>query len=309
MRVGLFIPTVKATEWAREVLGGLSPAELPVGGKRLVEYNIEYCENNGFEMAEVLDWTYSAKVESRFADLTYFKLPVFYCRGTGPLPEGLDDLVNQPTPLTQSIGEGTSVLWGIGIATGAAPDEGVLEEVTPEGCAHTPAGMYRWRDGKWYRVANQTFTIESVADWHAANMRVLNSPDSYNLPGYSAEKGVYLGRNVVMEHGTEAKAPVILQDDVWCARNVRLEGNVVIGKRSFVSEGASLLRTVVCNDTYIGTGLEFEDKIVLGQRIIDAKSGTWTDVEDPGMTRTLKEGRGVFARLWDFLRGNSRGRA
>ena len=83
--------------------------------------------------------------------------------------------------------------------------------------------------------------------------------DSFTLPGYSAEGGVYLGSNVVMEHGMEVKKPVLLQDNVWCSRNVRLNGLCIIGKGAFIDEGTHLQRTVVCDNTYIGEGLELVD--------------------------------------------------
>ena len=55
--------------------------------------------------------------------------------------------------------------------------------------------------------------------------------------------------------------PVLLQDNTWLARNVRLDGEVIIDSGSYVSEGARLHRTVVCRDTFIGAGLDLDGKV------------------------------------------------
>ena len=111
-----------------------------------------------------------------------------------------------------------------------------------------------------------------------------------------------------MEHGTEVKPPVLLQDNTWLARNVHLEGDVIVDSGSYISEGAKLSRTVVCRNTYIGEALDFSGKIVAGRRVIDAETGTWVDLEEPGLARNIPVGLGWLRSVWHFLRGRSVGR-
>lgn len=111
-----------------------------------------------------------------------------------------------------------------------------------------------------------------------------------------------------MEYGTEVKPPVLLNDNVWLARNVQLCGDVVIDSGSYISEGAMLKRTVICRDTYVGEGLDLEGKIVVGRRVIDAETGSWIDLEEPGLARRIPHGLGWTRTLWRFLRGRSFGR-
>ena len=49
-------------------------------------------------------------------------------------------------------------------------------------------------------------------------------------------------------------------------------------------------------------------KIVAGRRIIDAETGAWVDVEDPGLARRIPTGLGWLRSLWHFVRGHSFGR-
>lgn len=269
----IFVPSIEETNWIREILPNTSPAELPIAGKHYIDYALELAEKRGYEMAEVLDWNYSERLAKTFTDLTRFSIPVFYQQGSGEMPKSIEDLARQSSPLTQNLDQGTTtVVWGLRLAD---------------------------------------FVIRNVSDWHQINMDILDDRalnTHFTLPGYSAEGGVYLGRNVIMEHGVEVKKPVILQDDAWCARNVRLDGLCIIGKGAFIGEGAHLERTVVGDDTYIGSGLELEDKIVIGRRIIDAKTGVWADVDDPGMASQIGNNVGLFGKILDFIRGKARRR-
>lgn len=268
----IFVPSIEETNWVRDILPDLSPAELPIAGKHYIDYALEYAEKRGYEMAEVLDWHYSERLAKTFTDLTRFSIPIFYQRGTGEMPKSIEDLSRQSSPLTQSLDNQITVVWGLRLAD---------------------------------------FVIRNVSDWHKINMDILDDRalnTHFTLPGYSAEGGVYLGRNVIMEHGFEAKKPVLLQDNAWCARNVRLDGLCIIGKGAFIGEGARLERTVVGDDTYIGTGLELEDKIVIGHRIIDAKTGVWTDVDEPGLASEIGNNIGILGKILNFLRGKARRR-
>ena len=261
----------------------------------------------GVMFTEVLDWRFSERLADDFADMTRTGFPVFYMKGEGELPKGLNDLDGYSSPLTGNITDGLVVVWGLVLSMHMAEDVS-LEPITEQECAETPAGVYRREGGRWMRILPRGMVIRNVKAWHALNFVVLQNPDKFTLPGYSSERDVRLGRNVVMEYGTTVKPPVLLQDNTWFARNVRLDGEVVVNSGSYVSEGARLHRTVVCRDTYIGEGLDFDGKIVTGRRVIDAETGTWVDLEEPGLARQIPVGLGWVRSLWHFFRGRSFGR-
>ena len=256
---------------------------------------------------EVLDWRFSEQLADHFADLTRTGCPVFYVKGEGPIPKGLKDIEGYSSPLTNDISDGLVVVWGVAISTHLAKDV-KLEPLSDADCADTPAGLYRREGGRWMRIVPHGIVVRNIRAWHALNFIVLRQPDTFTLPGYSTERDVHIGRNVVIEHGTEVKPPVLLQDNTWFARNVRIDGEVIVDSGSYVSEGARLCRTVVCRDTYIGAGLDFEGKIVAGRRVVDAATGTWVDLEEPGLARHIPTGLGWFRSLWHFIRGRSFGR-
>ena len=158
-------------------------------------------------------------------------------------------------------------------------------------------------------VRPKGLAAKDVRSWRRINLAVLENPDAFTLPGYTAERDVHIGRNVVLERGTQVGRPVLLNDDVWCARNVRIDRDVIIGRGAFVGEGAHLLRTIVCDETYIGTGLEIVDKIVVGSRIIDAEAGSWIDLDEKGVVHGINpHGTGWMRKIVNFLYGRSRGK-
>ncbi len=310
----LFVPSVGATEWAREVLPLISPAELPVAGRRIVDYALEAACRHDVMFSEILDWSFSKKLADDFSELTSSKLPVFYEKGPGSIPRGISEIEGIPTTLTRDIADGLVVVWGLCMPDGE-PGKFELEPLSDAELADTPSGVYLRKEGRWMHVVQSVMVIDGVKAWHEINLKILNCPDEFTLPGYSAEEGVHLGRNVVMEHGTDVKKPALLQNGAWCARNVVLGGDVVIGSNAFVGEGTTLRRTVVCDDTFVGEGLDLDGKIVYGNRIIDAESGVWTDVEDEGVASRngdVSDGVGILRRMWlglcHFLYGASRGR-
>ena len=287
----------------------LSPIALPIAGRRFIDYALESAQRFGFARSGVLDWHYSESLAAACRDQTSNRgIPCSYQKGEGPVPRGLNDLDGTPGPFTNPVSDGLMVVWGICL-TSHRPDELTFEPLSAEACAETPVGLYCRRDGRWMRVRPHGLCVRDVRSWYRMNCAVLENAWVFTLPGYSAEKDVHIGRNVVMERGTKVKPPVILQDDTWCARNVVFDGDVVVGQRTFVGEGAHLSRAIVGDDTYVGVGLELVDKIVVGHRIIDIETGSWTDVEEPGLAGSIGGfGLGWLRKLWTFLKGTSRGR-
>ena len=304
----LIVPSASETEWLHELLPELSPIALPIAGRRFFDYALESAQRFGFVRVGVLDWHYSEDIAAGISDVSNRGIPCIYQRGTGPVPHGLDELEKIPSPFTNPVRDGLTVVWGICL-TSHRLETVSYEPISAEECAETPVGIYCRRDGQWLRIRPHGLAVRDIKSWYRLNSAVLENSWLFTLPGYSAEKDVHLGRNVVIEHGTNVKPPIILQDDTWCARNVHLDGDVVVGQRSFIGEGAHLSRTIVGDDTYVGIGLELVDKIVVGHRIIDVHTGTWTDVEEPGLAGTIGGvGLGWLRKLWSFLTGTSRGR-
>ena len=309
MRNLLLMPSVVQSEWLHDLLPWQSPTELPVAGRRFLDYALESAQKFGFGVFGILDWHFSDRLFADCNNLAARGLPVIYQPGKGALPRGLNDLDHITSPFTNPVQDGLAVIWGLCL-TSHNPGEISYEEISSTECEETPVGLYLRKGGRWMRGRPQGIAVRDIRAWRRLSIAVLQNPWLFTLPGYSAEKDVYLGRNVILEHGTNVIPPVILQDDTWCARNVCLDGDVIVGQRSFIGEGTQLKRTIIGDDTYVGMGLDLEDKIVVGRRIIDAETGHWTDVDEPGVAQYIRGfGGGWLRKLWRFFCGTSYGRS
>ena len=303
----VFVPAVPGSEWIGRVLPGTSPADLPVAGRLFVDYALECAQRFGVAMAQICDWSFSDRLRARFAEPREGYCIVFYQKGAGPAPRGLADLDGIPGPFTQPVADDLVVMWGVALPF-HSPADPAYEPVPEEEIRETPPGVYRRTGGRWTRPARECPAVKDAASWLELSMQVLAGRGGYTLPGYSAQRGVHLCRNVVTEFGTEIEAPALLLDNSWCARNVRIGGGVVLGRNAFVGEGTRLSRTVVCDDTLVGENLELEGKIVIGRRIVDAATGTWVDMEEPGLARGIRKAPKWIGAIGRFLAGTSMGR-
>ena len=303
----LFVPSVADSEWVQGLKLGASAAELPVAGRRAIDYMLEFSRRYDVMFTEVIDWHFSQNLSDDFSEITRTGYPVFYVKGEGPVPKGLAEIECVSTPLTQPVQDGLVVAWGLFAILGE-PGTPSLAPLSDEACAVTPPGIYRRVDGRWFREEIDVVVVKDVATWHRVNLDILHHPDRFTLPGYSAEENVHIGRSVVMEYGTKVKAPVLLCDNTWLARNVVLDGDVIVSTGSFIGEGTRLKNTFVGHDTYIGVGLDFENKIIMGNRVIDPETGAYMDIDEPGLARRILPGFGWLRKLWHFLRGRSHGR-
>ena len=108
--------------------------QLPVAGRRIIDYAIERAQKFGVMFTEILDWNFSERLVDDFADMTRTGVPVFYMKGEGPMPKGLRDLEGYSSPLTGAMADGLVVVWGLAISMHTA-DEVTLEPVSDGDCA------------------------------------------------------------------------------------------------------------------------------------------------------------------------------
>lgn len=301
----LVISTDVGTLWTRFALSDGSPLEVPVAGRLFIDYALEATERYGIAEADVVDWHPGERLVARFAEPRDGVCTVRYHQGKNPAPRDLADLDHIPGLPPPD--DNCYVLWGLCLPL-HAPGEARYEPVPDEALRQTPAGIYHRVGGRWMRAVGTVSVMPDTASWLALSMDLLEGRGGYTLPGYSAERGTFICRNVVMEYGTEATPPVLLLDNVWCARNVRLENGVILGRNAFVGEGTRLSRTMVCDDTFVGEGLDLEGKIVVGRRIIDAASCSWVDIEELGIAHRIRRPSNPFSALLRFLAGASHGR-
>lgn len=309
MRRAVFVPRTPESAWTDDIFPGKSAAELPVAGKLFSDYAMQVALRFGYHYCDVIDWSHSKTMALHLAQIDQNNFSVAYRKPLGDMPEGLAGFLDFEKAIGKEFCGDMTVVWGLHL-TGHGRAESQLTPLTDGEFRKTPTGIYSRENGKWFRLVPFGAAVKSPRSWLQANLAVLHNPDRFTLPGYSSEPDVHLGRNVVLEHGVAVKAPVLLCDNIWCSRNVELDGDVIIAPGSFIGEGAHLAKTVVCDDTYVGAGLDLTNKIIAGRRVIDPETGAWVDISEKGVARNIGgfAWKSILRDVWRVLRGKSAGR-
>ncbi len=123
--------------------------------------------------------------------------------------------------------------------------------------------------------------LESIEDIFQISMQVIASEQNYYvLPGYSADKGIILGRNVEIGKDVVINSPVIIGDNVRLLGEAIIGPSAVIDRNVIIDSGTQVERSAVLEGTYLGRNLYVHEKIVSGKTIfsgVNAESMTSED--------------------------------
>jgi len=300
MRACLYIG-YHGNEWIWDMFPGRSPGELPLAGKSWTRHAIDICSQLEAREAFVADAFFHDDLQQRLGDGSYWsfdKLQAFKCETVSSPRE----LIAKHAELRSD--EDLLFFWGQ-VLPDVADVDGILRELLPveengDGDA-LPDGIYLLRDGVLNRCDVPLLRMDTIKNYFELNLRLLKAPGIYNLPGYSSEQGFGIGQNVIMMPNCRIDLPVIILDDSYLGRSVRLAGEVVIGKNVLIENYSVIKRSVIFDNTFIGRSTEFVDKIVCGNRIIDAFSGAYVDVEDAFLAGNSRFRRFDRYRIGEFV--------
>lgn len=260
----LVVPAPDGRSWTESYFPGVSPLHLGVVAKTWAEHLLDWCQTQGAAAVKVLDAFYDeALARGHLADGARWGFRLAY-EGSGPVAS-----------------EEEAIARNRGFAAGDADVRVVWGPVFP------------YRGG--------FAMVDSLKAWFDLNFRVLEDPAGRTLPGYSSEPGVSIGENVAIMTRARVDRPVAIGDNARIADGASLDGGVIVGDGSYVEKGCSLRRSIVFSHTYLGRGLSFEDKVVAGSRVVDAKTGAFVDLDEPGLSSRFRKAEGVRAvDVWEW---------
>ncbi len=106
--------------------------------------------------------------------------------------------------------------------------------------------------------------IDSLEEYWNLNMRLCE----YGHINFKNEKklkeGIYVHPSVKFDDliSDNFIPPIIIGENTQICKNVKLEGPLVLGKELFIDENASLSKSVVLSNTYVGKNVELKDSVV-----------------------------------------------
>lgn len=138
----------------------------------------------------------------------------------------------------------------------------------------------------------------SLKDIYKLSMHVVrHSQHCYVLPGYGAEKGIVLGRNVEISKEATLQEPIVIGSNVRILGRARIGPDTVIGNNVIIDDDTNVQASVVFGRTYIGRRLSIRDKLVAGNRVYSIDDETSIEVQDGFLFSTIEQSRPVNI-LW-----------
>lgn len=114
-------------------------------------------------------------------------------------------------------------------------------------------------DGYWCDIGN-------LDQYLQANFDLLEGRVGFKPAGREIIPRVWAGAGVEIEPGAKVEGPAVIGDGTFLAAGVRIEPPLVLGKRVIVDQQASLKRSVIWNQAYIGPKAELRQGI-LAERV------------------------------------------
>lgn len=250
----VFVPWRCADEVWTRAFPDRTLGELPVAGRQFVEHQLDWADACGATDVVVLDYGYSTRLAHHLVGdgRHRWSFSLRYERLASP--------VSSPADVRAALDA-----LGIGDEIG------------------------RLVVGPFFPYAGELAEIRSVREYAALNFRVLSEPRGCTLAGYSSEKGVCLGMNVILKTSREIVRPICLGDNVRVGFGCALDGRVIVGSNSIVDGGARLQDCIVLPFTYIGRKMEMRRKIVDGNRVIDIDSGNSVEIGESGLCSRIAD--------------------
>ncbi len=291
--------------WVTTTFPGRHPAMIRICNKPLLEYLIDFVILNGCtEVRLILDEP-SAEIERYFGSGSRLGIEVSFSNSKPS--DSIDTLLEKNSKFCQD--EHLLILDGFFfIHYDKEQDYRNWQEISYTGrMSNCPTGTVLFvKNSAEMKNISSVLTevefalsaLESIEDIFQITMQVLAAEQNhYVLPGYSADKGIILGRNVEIGKDVTVNSPVII------GNNVRLLGEAVIGpcavieNNVIIDSGSQIEESCVFEGSYLGRDLSVHSKIISGKTIYDGLSGESLNITDAFL---LSEIHPVLP--WQFLR-------
>lgn len=124
----------------------------------------------------------------------------------------------------------------------------------------------------------QEIGLHSLLSYYSLNMNLLSQwTEHLFMKGYGQEKHVFIGMNVSIRPGTTLNPPFIIGDNTHIENTAQIESGSIIGDSCIIDQETQIRDSIVFGRTYISPSLFLKKKIITFYRLIDPFSGVKID--------------------------------
>ncbi|MDI7247082.1 MAG: mannose-1-phosphate guanyltransferase [Bacillota bacterium] len=114
--------------------------------------------------------------------------------------------------------------------------------------------------------------IGTIDQYRQTHYDILEGRAKVDIPGQEVERGVYIGAGAEIHPNARLIPPAVIGDFSRVKRNAEVGDASVIGCQNLLNEGASVKRSVIWNNSYVGKEAELRGAIVCSRTSIKAKT-------------------------------------
>jgi hypothetical protein len=278
--------------WMKDIMPGLFPHYLRIVNKPLLEYFIDFCALNKIVDIRIVKSDPTSEMENYFNTGPQKGFNLSYVMGRA------NDSLGKVVLKNSNFCSDTDLL----IINGLFFLNYHKDKIDPSVLERTePASMYGGaKEDIYFIPKNRKFSeidfansqrffpdlditkLESVQDYYNLSMRILKeNQDDYFLPGYNNKPGEFIGRNVTFNsHRSVFKKPFMIGNDVQFYEDCHILENSIIGNHVIIDAHSTTKDCIIYDQTYLGSCLEIEKKIIYRNHLIDGISGEYINIID-----------------------------
>jgi NDP-sugar pyrophosphorylase family protein len=286
------------TSWVTDFFLGINPFFIKILNKPLLEYYIDFCVLLGVTQVRVINNVSGSDLEKYFGDGTQWGINLSY--GFAKPDDRLEDVLLKNRRFCQGnlfIVSGYQFIrynknyqynscfqGGDGLCLREGENSLYFLSEVDDIRMVDLVGIEEKECSKLGILA-----IDSISSYYALNMSIIEKyRNNYVLPGYNNEDGAYLGKNIIDKKSTEYIKPIVLGDSVQIQMNTVIGPNVILGDNVIIDHSTQLRNCIVYDNSYIGSDLEIEKKIVFKKRLIEPVSGEMMQIVDSFLVSDIR---------------------
>jgi len=132
-------------------------------------------------------------------------------------------------------------------------------------------------------VSGVMLSVQTLHDWQMSNHRMLteHSPkNSFPATARMIEPGIWVSRATVLHPSVMMKPPLFIGENCQVMEGAQIGPDVVIENHCIIDKRSSILRSLICERSYVGEGLEVYRSIVDQHTLLNLTLGTAVNISD-----------------------------
>lgn len=263
---------IDGSEWTSEYFRDTGAYMLPVLGKPLIEYYLDYCVLCGIKEVLIIKYEYDNEFWDFIGNGTKWGLSISI--STSLDFTRIDEICAEHHSFFEDEAE-ILILEGFFFPFYDRKSE---EKISVRQLGVKQISML---EGEALNAMVAPCNIEELAslkDYYNLNMRLISKDEGKLFRrGYSAEENASIGMNVVIKDRTVIQPPIFIGDKVQIEYGAKLGKNVIVGDSCIIDMRTRMEDSIILNRTYVGTDLDLKGKIVTGTTIINVDDGVSLD--------------------------------